>query len=111
MPNIEEKDFHPKRNDDEWRNQVETLLKSGNAKFTFQKVNGEMRDMFCTLNPAALPESYNSELTSQAKPGVLVVWDLEKDAWRSMRYESVIGFKFLGDQTVEPEKESSFVRR
>ena len=26
MPNVEEKDFHPKRNDDEWRRQVETLL-------------------------------------------------------------------------------------
>ena len=97
MPNLQEKDFHPKRNDDEWRRQVETLLATGNAKFHFQKVNGELRDMYCTLNPAVLPETRNSEMSNNAKPGILVVWDIENNGWRSMKYESVIGFKFLGD--------------
>tara|TARA_Y100000033_G_C2676457_1_gene76906 strand:+ start:182 stop:520 length:339 start_codon:yes stop_codon:yes gene_type:complete len=111
MPNIEEKDFHPKRNDDEWRRQVETLLATGNAKFHFQKVNGELRDMYCTLNPNVLPETTNSELSSQSKPGILVVWDIEKEGWRSIKYESVIGFKFLGEDTTDPERASSFTRR
>ena len=96
MPNIEEKDFHPRRNDDEWRRQVEEVLKTGNAKFHFQKTDGSLRDMFCTLQPSVLPKEYNLQLESKAKPGVLVVWDIENNGWRSLRYESVIGFKFLG---------------
>ena len=91
MPNIIE--FHPERNSDDWRNNVETLLKQGNGKFHFQKVNGELRDMYCTLNPNVLPESGNTEPASQGKPGILTVFDIEKEAWRSMRYENVISFK------------------
>ena len=72
------------------------MLTTGNAKFHFQKVNGELRDMFCTLQPSVLPKEYNLQLESKAKPGVLVVWDIENNGWRSLRYESVIGFKFLG---------------
>jgi len=111
MPNVDEINFHPERNDDEWRQNVEGLLKTGNGKFHFQKVNGSLRDMFCTLNPSALPEGYNSELSSQSKPGTLTVWDIEKDAWRSMRYDSIIQFKFLGNLEKDAEHESNFTRK
>ena len=43
MPNITE--FHPDRNNDEWRKSVEDLLKPGNGKYHFQKVDGSLRDM------------------------------------------------------------------
>jgi|TARA_B100000902_G_scaffold266289_1_gene252376 hypothetical protein len=109
MPNVTE--FHPERNNDEWRSNVESLLKTGNGKFHFQKVDGSLRDMYCTLNPNVLPESGNTEPPSQAKPGILTVFDIEKDGWRSMRYENVIGFKFLGDQTTDPEHESTFIQQ
>ena len=105
MPNVIE--FHEQRNDDDWRASVEDLLKSGNAKFTFQKVDGSIRDMYCTLNPNVIPGS-PTEPTSQAKPGILTIYDIEKDGWRSMRYENVIGFKFLGDLTTDMEHPSSF---
>ena len=108
MPNVEEINFHPERNDDEWRQRVEGLLKTGNGKFHFQKVDGSLRDMFCTLNPNVLPGEYNEELVSQSKPGILTVWDIEKDAWRSMKYEKVIQFKFLGPNTKDVEHNSSF---
>ena len=111
MPNVEDKDFHPERNSDEWRQSVEGLLKTGNGRFRFQKVDGSIRDMFCTLNPSALPEEYNSELKSNAKPGVLVIFDIEKDAWRSLRYESVMQFIFLGEATADPEHESTFIQQ
>ena len=109
MPNVIA--FHEQRNNDDWSAEVEKLLKSGNAKFTFQKVDGSLRDMFCTLNPNALPKEYNSELASQSKPGTLTVWDIEKDAWRSMRYDSIIQFKFLGNLDKDAEHESNFTRR
>lgn len=107
MPNVEEKDFHPRRNDDEWRRQVEEILKTGNAKFHFQKTDGSLRDMFCTLQSSVLPDTYNSEMKSNARPGILVVWDIENDGWRSIRYESVIGFKFLGHLERDMEHEST----
>ena len=110
MPNVEEKDFHPERNNDEWRQSVESLLKNGNGRFRFQKVDGSIRDMFCTLKPSALPEEYNSELKSNAKPRILVAFDIEKDAWRSLRYESVMQFIFLGEATTDPEHESTFIQ-
>ena len=108
MPNVEEIKFHPERNEDEWRQKVEDLLRIGNGKFHFQKVNGELRDMYCTLQQSVLPEEYNMELRNLAKPGVLTVWDIEVDAWRSLRYESVIQFKFLGPLDKDMEHESSF---
>ena len=109
MPNVIE--FHPERNNDDWRNNVLQLLKTGNAKFHFQKVDGSLRDMFCTLQPSALPEDFNTELTNQSKPGILTVWDIEKNAWRSLKFDTVIQFKFLGPQGEEPVKESNFIQR
>jgi hypothetical protein len=109
MPNVIE--FHPERNNDDWRVRVEGLLKVGNGKFHFQKVDGSLRDMFCTLQPSVLPEDFNTELTNQSKPGVLTIWDIENNGWRSMRYENVIQFKFLGDQTTDPEHESTFIQQ
>ena len=38
----------------------------------------------------------------------LLIYDIEKDGWRSMRYENVIGFKFLGALTTDMEHPSSF---
>ena len=110
MPNVEEKEFHPERNNDEWRQSVEGLLQQGNGKFTFQKVDGSVRDMYCTLQPTVLPETVNTELKNNAKPGILTIWDIEKEGWRSMRYENVIRFKFLGDQTIDPTHESTFIQ-
>jgi len=52
-----------------------------------------------------------TELTNQSKPGVLTIWDIENNGWRSMRYENVIQFKFLGDQTTDPEHESTFIQQ
>ena len=54
MPNVEEKYFEPRRNDDEFRNEVIGLLQTGNGRFRFQKVNGEVK------NPAKISETKKS---------------------------------------------------
>ena len=46
MPNVIE--FHPERNDDDWRNRVQELLKGGYGQFRFQKVDGSIRELMCT---------------------------------------------------------------
>jgi len=51
--------------------------------------------MLCTLNPDLLPAQIDIEESVQKKtqnPDILAVYDLEKEGWRSFRYDSVIGF-------------------
>lgn len=64
-----------------------------NVKFT--KVNGDARVMKCTLKEDLLPEAAKTkDETSETKrrhnPDVQAVWDLEKEAWRSFRFDSIV---------------------
>lgn len=65
-------------------------LSEGEVNITFTKANGELRKMRCTLNTKLIPEVQKEE-TSERKvnPDVQPVWDLDKQAWRSFRYDSV----------------------
>ena len=47
MPNVIE--FEPRRNDDDYRREIEELLRYNHGQFTFQKVDGSIREMKCTL--------------------------------------------------------------
>ena len=105
MPNVIE--FEPRRNDDEYRRETEEFLRYNHGQFTFQKVDGSIREMKCTLKADVLPEDFQSE-KSNSKPGVLVVWDTEKDGWRSLRYDSVIRFTSLGPTNTPTEQVSTF---
>ena len=76
------------------------------CEVTFNKVDGTERIMWCTLNPALMPqieEKPKSEDTPKSedqpkKAGLpesndhVVAWDLEKSAWRSFRCDSLIMF-------------------
>ena len=58
----------------------------------FEKINnGGIRKMHCTLNPE-LSEGMNGvQITSQqVTSDHIVVWALDKDAWRSFRVSTVI---------------------
>lgn len=70
------------------------LLRKNNVNIKFQKADGSIREMFCTLNPSIIPEenipngkkSYSSEKQIR-------VFDLEKGNWRSFNPERLIEFK------------------
>lgn len=72
------------------------LAKVGTVTFT--KQNGDERVMRCTLQETVLPKQIDLEESIQKKGPTdsLAVWDLEKNAWRSFRYDSVISVKFKG---------------
>jgi hypothetical protein len=70
------------------REELIELLKTDIFKVVFTKVNGERREMFCTLRNELLPEGERSE--RKPSSGTVPVWDLDKDAWRSFRIESLI---------------------
>ena len=79
--------------------QVVTALQEGIVEVKFTKVNGEERTMLATLNEGLIPV----DLWPQDDPDVLVhpnppnfevqrVYDVEKDGWRSFRWESLISW-------------------
>lgn len=83
----------------EKRTDTLTLLHEGVCEVKFTKSNGEERDMWCTLNPDLLPPKPEvNEDTKESKPKkkneeVICAWDLEKEAWRSFRIDSLISIK------------------
>ena len=68
---------------------IMSRLQSGKAEIFFKKVDGSIRHMICTLSPSLAPKILLAKGQSSI-PGVIAVWDLEKNAWRSFRAESVI---------------------
>lgn len=77
---------------------VKEALRKGKVKIQFTKVDGTLRDMICTLNMENLisEEFHPKPLAEGAKPRaqspeVQTVFDLEKQAWRSFRWDSLCG--------------------
>ena len=75
---------------------IEELLKR-ECRVIFRKVNGESRDMICTLNPDVVPAATKTDPLSQTKvrelnEEVLAVWDIKAAGWRSFRVENVVSF-------------------
>ena len=84
------------QNNSSWQNDfIKKMLHEGILNIRFIKKDGSERAMRCTLKADHLPEQTDIEEYVQKKasnPDVLAVWDLDKQAWRSFRYDSVIGF-------------------
>jgi hypothetical protein len=67
---------------------VEKLAHYSNVTVTFEKKDGTERVMNCTLQVSIVPQ-VNTESTRKENDDVVAVWDLEKDAWRSFRVDSI----------------------
>ena len=66
-------------------------LKNGIHTVVFEKTDGTIREMRCTLQPDMLPQ-FLSEVAPVAKtenPATLSVWDVDNQGWRSFRVDSV----------------------
>lgn len=83
------------------KNEMSAALQQNICKVVFTKVNGETREMECTLRedivPAAPPANPpgDTEVTSKrtVNEAVQVAWDVQKEAWRSFRVASVQEFE------------------
>jgi hypothetical protein len=76
-------------------NYLREKLQSSVLNVTFVKKDGTERKMTCTLKADHLPAQTDLEEAVQKKApnsDVIAVWDVEKAAWRSFRYDSIIGF-------------------
>ncbi len=77
------------------RDEVEWALEDGaTVTVVFTKSDGTERTMLCTKNPQIISERYivPEKKTGRERkdtPGVVAVFDLEKNEWRSFRLDAV----------------------
>lgn len=70
-------------------------LQTGTRVVTFTKVNGDKREMTCTLDQSMIPDPIEIKVNKSPKPvneEVLSVWDTTAQGWRSFRIDNVISF-------------------
>ena len=69
-------------------------LQEGNCRVIFKKVNGEERDMMCTLQESVLPKLQSKPNDKKRQPNETVIraFDINKQEFRSFRVENVISF-------------------
>jgi hypothetical protein len=72
-------------------------LKDGVCTITFEKKDGALRKMKCTLNSELIPKleiiESKEKKTRAENPEVLPVYDIEAAGWRSFRWDSLIEFE------------------
>jgi hypothetical protein len=67
------------------------MLTTDIVNIKFKKADGSERLMKCTLLEGWVKEyEKKSEKTRKVSEDTLSVWDVEKDGWRSFRYDSII---------------------
>lgn len=92
MPNVT--NFHSDRNNSEWQQTIKNLLLSFDCKITFQKTDGSVKRIFCTLNPQQLPLPNGKKNAPPADVNDFIsIYDLDEKKWKSIPYEKIIDFK------------------
>ena len=73
------------------RKLLRDALHAGAVSVVFEKRDGTLRTMRCTLDDQQVVpyEPKGSSVSKVANDDVCPVWDLELSAWRSFRFDSV----------------------
>lgn len=79
------------------RSEMMQTLQNGLSEVTFNKINGDVRVMTCTLDdtiiPADLLPKTSAMLDAVEVPQTIIkVYDVKAEGWRSFRVESVTNF-------------------
>lgn len=82
--------YHPQRNEVPWQIEVVDSLTRNECQIQFEKADGTLRDMKCTLQASVVPETKGTGKSNPA--GVLTVFDTEKQGWRTIKFDKVIDF-------------------
>lgn len=73
------------------RAELKNTLQNDIATIRFEKADGTIREMRCTLQASFLPTQVINE-EKKVRPeneNVLAVWDIDNGGWRSFRMESI----------------------
>jgi hypothetical protein len=79
------------------RSEMIALLQEHQCRVIFKKADGQERDMICTLRESDIPATSKNEAVTTTEVrsvnmAVIPAWDVNKQAWRSFRVDSVISF-------------------
>jgi hypothetical protein len=79
------------------KTQLKNILQESVLTVCFNKKDGTLRTMLCTLLPEHLPivdkqEGDEVKVTKKQSEESIAVWDLEKKAWRSFRLDSIVSY-------------------
>lgn len=79
------------------KDEMKDFLRNNVVLLTFEKKDGTERTMRCTLMESLLPTIDLNVDKRQVKKSdsSLAVWDLDKNAWRSYRVDSVRTFEVV----------------
>lgn len=70
------------------------------AKVVFNKADGSVREMVCTLMSEYLPQQNVEEnvrhLPRKQNDSVLAVWDIDNNGWRSFNIDSITNIEYIG---------------
>ena len=84
-----------KSNQKKFREWIKNVLQKETATLTFQKKDGTMRVMKASLREEHMPVyEKKTERVRSENNDVLSVVDLEKNEWRSFRYDSIRKIEF-----------------
>jgi hypothetical protein len=83
-------------------------LKTGICKVVFKKASkGNIKSLFCTLNPALIPGRYQNSLKGIAKlekdDPIMPVFDIKEQSWKSFYVANLIAF-FTPDELQQIHK-------
>ena len=68
------------------------MSESSKDEILDKKENNLIRNLLCTLNPKFIPPEQLKTLATISGGDPVVVWDLEKNDWRSFYMDSVLDF-------------------
>ncbi len=72
------------------------MLQTSQCRVIFTKLNGEERNMICTLREDIIPSATKDPITQKKvrdlNEEVLAVWDTKAEGWRSFRVANVQSF-------------------
>ena len=75
---------------------MKEMLLTSQCRVIFTKVNGEERNMVCTLREDIIPAASKDPITQKKvrdiSEEVLPVWDVKAEGWRSFRISNVVSF-------------------
>jgi hypothetical protein len=78
-----------------FRDWLRSHLAYGEVKVTFTKKDGSDREMLCTLKPEMVVEYVKkTDKEKTVNEEICAVFDLEKQEWRSFRFDSIKQISF-----------------
>lgn len=83
------------------KTELKNNLTKSVANITFNKTDGTVRHLLCTLMAEHLPEQIPIDENVRHVPrkendSVLAVWDLDNKGWRSFRLDSITNINYIG---------------